>query len=215
MGLGGQRERVENTPSKLASPPSTINANHCDENLADALAEAQRRVVEQRMAAEALLLEARALEEQLLTEASAAHAARQRARETAALASQAAAAEEDARKRALAAAEQYTVNRLASESATAQIVELKRRLEEALRVAADSAAMAIAAKQEEADAAARVAECQAAREAAEREAQAARIEAKAFGNGSPNAALSAAGIEEVRALTARIAELKRTSSVPS
>jgi hypothetical protein len=250
MGLGGQREREEHASPGTSSqgeikthkgalkwPASNTPEQHAaeqPEDAADALAQARQRAVEQREAAEALLLEARALEEKLFSETAAADAARERAQETAATASRAAAAEDYARKEALAAAERCTLlqaecrkieavvtsSRLASEAATAELAELKQRLEQVLRtaeesttllrtheqLAAESAAKVIAAEKEAADAAAVLTYCQAERETAERDAKAAEVHANALGKGAPIAAPSTVGIEEVRALTARIAE---------
>lgn len=208
MGLGGQRERDEAVPEK--GPSDSANGTDAAapvlserpiEDL-DTLAQARRLAAEQRIAAQSLLDEARALEEQLLHEATASREARKRADEMAALVGHAMAAEQEARERGRLAAERHslvdterqrieavlTASRLASEAATAEIAELKQRLEDVLRVAADAAALlraqeeraaevaakAIASEKELSEAASQLAERQAAREAAEKEARAAQ-----------------------------------------
>ncbi|HEY1655231.1 MAG TPA: hypothetical protein VGF86_08975 [Candidatus Tumulicola sp.] len=201
MGLGGEREREKSEAAAAAQPAVEPSTN------GDALAEARRRIAEQRKEAEALLLEARALEEKLLSESSAAHEARERSNETSAALNRALAAEQEARERVRQAEERHaqvklerqqidavlTAGRLASEAASAEIAELKERLEHVMQVATDAstllqsqeqrvvetAAKARTAQGELAEAAARLAQCQAEREAAEQAANAADERARA------------------------------------
>lgn len=258
MGLGGERRDEEAAPQKGAN--GSANGSHAKQILGDlngahqtqpvesaqpnanidALEQARRRAAEQRVAAESLLLEARALEEQLLSESTAAHEARKRADEMAALTSRAIMAEQEARERARIASEQHarvtterqrietvlTAGRLASEAATAEIAELKRRLEDVLRVASDASALlhaheqraaevamtALKSEKELADAAAQLAERQSAREAAEREAKAAEARAGTYGTGM-RASASSSGVGQVPQRPTLVAEPSKADQV--
>ena len=175
----------------------------------DELSEARRLAAEQRKAAESLLNEARALEQQLLSETAAVHEARQKSDELAAVASRAVVAEQEARERTRLAAERHaqvtterrqieavmTASQRAMEAATAEIAELKKRLEDVLKIATDASellhaqeqrageaeAAVSAAEKEMADATAQLAQRQAERETAEKAAKAAEERANSYG----------------------------------
>lgn len=175
----------------------------------DELSEARRLAAEQRKAAESLLNEARALEQQLLSETAAVHEARQKSDELAAVASRAVVAEQEARERTRLAAERHaqvtterrqieavmTASQRAMEAATAEIAELKKRLEDVLKIATDASellhaqeqrageaeAAVSAAEKEVADATAQLAQRQAERETAEKAAKAAEERANSYG----------------------------------
>lgn len=175
----------------------------------DELSEARRLAAEQRKAAESLLNEARALEQQLLSETAAVHEARQKSDELAAVASRAVVAEQEARERTRLAAERHaqvtterrqieavmTASQRAMEAATAEITELKKRLEDVLKIATDASellhaqeqrageaeAAVSAAEKEMADATAQLAQRQAERETAEKAAKAAEERANSYG----------------------------------
>lgn len=216
MGLGGRREkdaeeqieaksRVKRILGELSVDPKEEETVAPAGNQTDEISQARLLAAEQRKAAESLLLEARALEKQLLDETAHAHEARERAGEFSAAVARALAAEHEARERAAAAAERHALatneskqidavlqaSRRATEAATAEIAELKRRLEDVLKVATDASELMTAQEQRAVDAAAAVAAAekdvseanasvaqrQTEREAAERDAAAAKEKA--------------------------------------
>jgi hypothetical protein len=208
----------------------------------EALTAAQRLVAEQRKAAEALLLEACALEERFKSESQAAQAATECAAAKA-KAQSSAIAEQKANELAQASSEHRTAlaarrkdaeglvvtMRSAAETTSAQVTELEQQLRDAQRLVEQTLSMVgsheeqikelaaeqTAADQKAAEAAALVAACQADRAAAEKEAQAAEERAEALKKSLPATTQRLAGISELEALAARIAEqaslLKRGS----
>lgn len=220
MGLGSQRNREKDEEAKieaksrvkrilgeLSVEPKEEEAVASAGNPTDQISQARLLAAEQRKAAESLLLEARALEKQLLDETAHAHEARERAGEFSAAVTRALAAEQEAREHAQAAAQRHAqatnerkqidavlqASRRATEAATAEIAELKRRLEDVLKVAteaselmtaqeeraAGAASALTAAEKDVSDANALLAQRQAEREAAERDAAAAKEKAVA------------------------------------
>ncbi|MEO6834738.1 MAG: hypothetical protein ABI231_02365 [Candidatus Tumulicola sp.] len=209
MGLGGQRQREETAAQSSMAWKQIPGEQSVDSEPEQALPEpatepgdeigrAHLLAAEQRKAAESLLLEARTLEKRLLDESAKAREARERSGELAAEVSRTVAAEQEARGRVRTAAERQALvtterrqieavllaSRRATEAATTEIAELKRRLENVLQVAteasdllraqdqraAEAASAATAAEKELSDANAQLAQRQAEREAAEREA---------------------------------------------
>lgn len=192
-----------------AEAPSNGRSEAPSNGRIDELSEARRLAAEQRKAAESLLNEARALEQQLLSETAAVHEARQKSDELAAVASRAVVAEQEARERTRLAAERHaqvtterrqieavmTASQRAMEAATAEIAELKKRLEDVLKIATDASellhaqeqrageaeAAVSAAEKEMADATAQLAQRQAERETAEKAAKAAEERANSYG----------------------------------
>jgi chromosome segregation ATPase len=192
-----------------AETPANGRATATNDGRVDELSEARRLAAEQRKAAESLLNEARALEQQLLSETAAVHEARQKSDELAAAASRAVVAEQEARERTRLAAERHTLvtaergqieavmtaSQRAMEAATAEIAELKKRLEDVLKIATDASELLHAqeqraaesetaldaAEKELADANAELAQRQTEREAAEKAAKAAEERASSFG----------------------------------
>lgn len=218
IGLGGRREtseeeqveaksRVKRILGELSVDPKEEEAVATPGTTTDEISQARLLAAEQRKAAESLLLEARALEKQLLDETAHAHEARERAGEFSAAVTRALAAEQEARERAQAATERHTLaaterkqidavlqaSRRATEAATAEIAELKRRLEDVLKVATDASelmtaqeqraveagSVVAAAEKDVSDANALLAQRQSEREAAERDAAAAKEKAAA------------------------------------
>lgn len=214
MGLGRQRERdetaeadngAERKPSPVGKEEQAVSQQLSERG--DQLAQARLLAAEQRKAAESLLLEAQALEKKLLDESAHAQEARERSGELAALVVRAIAAEQEARERARIAVERHgqasnerrqveavlLASRRATEAATAEIAELKRRLEDVLKIATDASnlmhaqeqraaeatAAVTAAEKDVADTNAQLAQRQAEREAAERDARNAKERAAA------------------------------------
>jgi hypothetical protein len=200
---------------------------------ADGLTEAQRLASEQRKAAEALLLEACVLEQRIAYEAKveAAEGDYAKAKEKA---DNAAILEQQAKELAQASAERYVAVvserkeaeqlvatcRSAADAARMQVATLEEQLREAQRFAeetlhtlrtqeqriAEVVAREVTAEREASEAAGRVTACLAAREAAEKEAKAAQQRAEGVKQALPSETVDFAGMQDVRALAARIAE---------
>jgi hypothetical protein len=209
-----QMRNEETTNAEVAAPVATPAAASDDP-----LTPAQRLLAEQRKAAEALLLEACALEERLKGEAKAAQAASECAAakakaDGAAILEQQAKelAQASSERRAVLAAEREDAEKLVvatradAEAARAQVAELEQRLLEHEARAKEWAAKQAAAEHDAAEALARVVACQTERVAAEKEANAAEERAEALKNELAATTQSLAGIDDVQALAARIAE---------
>jgi hypothetical protein len=199
----------------------------------EALTAALRLVSEQRKAAEALLLEACVLEERLKSEPKAAQAADEYAAAKAKV--EAVTIQEQQAKALAQASSEHRLSltlklreaealvvetRLDAEAATAQVASLEQQLRNARRLAEQTSSLIeqheanarqcsaklTAAEHEAVEAAAHIVGWQDARAAAEREAAAASERAEALKKDFPEAAQPLAGMSDVQALAARIAE---------
>jgi hypothetical protein len=200
---------------------------------ADGLTEAQRLAAEQRKAAEALLLEACVLEQRIAYEAKV-EAAQHEYTKAKEKADNAAILEQQAKELAQASAERYVAVvserkeaeqlvatcRSALDAARMQVAALEEQLREAQRFAEETAstlrsqeqhiaeivAREVTAEREASEAAGRVTACLAAREAADKEAKSAQSRVDAVKQSLPSDTVDFAGMNDVRALAARIAE---------
>jgi hypothetical protein len=200
---------------------------------ADGLTETQRLAAEQRKAAEALLLEACVLEQRIAYESKVEAASLEyaKAKEKA---DSAAILEQQAKELAQASAERYVAVvserkeaeqlnatcRSATDAARMQVAALEDQLREAQRFAeetsqtlrtqeqrvAEVVAREVTAEREASEAAGRVTACLQTREAAEKEAKTAQQRAEAVKHSLPSDNVDFAGMQDVRALAARIAE---------